>query len=177
MADRIESLECFLVQPRWVFLKITTADGLVGWGEPVVEGKGETVAAAVQELSDHLIGADPNRIEDLFQVMYRGSFYRGGPVLMSAISGIDQALWDIKGKRLGVPVYDLIGGAVRERVQAYCWVGGDEPAETADAARRLPLPHQHCALADQAVEHRRAGLSQALQQQSARHHTTCPVGE
>ncbi len=138
MSDRIELLECFLVPPRWVFLKVTTAEGLVGWGEPVVEGKGATVAAAVDELSDQVIGADPNRIEDLFQVMYRGSFYRGGPVLMSAISGIDQALWDIKGKRHGVPVYDLIGGAVRDRVQAYCWVGGEVPSQaSADAQQRM----------------------------------------
>lgn len=135
MPDRIESLECFLVPPRWSFLKITTSDGLVGWGEPVVEGKAETVATAVRELSDHLVGADPDRIEDLFQVMYRGSFYRGGPILMSAISGIDQALWDIKGKRLGVPVYDLIGGAVRDRIHAYCWVGGDLASQGAEAAR------------------------------------------
>jgi galactonate dehydratase len=136
MADRIVSLECFAVAPRWVFLKITTADGLTGWGEPVVEGKALTVMQAVDEFSDALIGHDPDRIEDIFQMLYRGSFYRGGPVLMSAISGIDQALWDIKGKRLGVPVYELFGGAVRDRMQAYSWVGGDQPEETAAAAKR-----------------------------------------
>lgn len=136
MADRIATIECFPVPPRWVFLKMTTAEGLTGWGEPVVEGKAHTVMQAVQEFSDALIGHDPNRIEDVFQMLYRGSFYRGGPVLMSAISGIDQALWDIKGKRHGVPVYELLGGAVRDRIQAYGWVGGDQPSETAAAARK-----------------------------------------
>jgi galactonate dehydratase len=136
MADRIVSMECFVVAPRWAFLKITTADGLTGWGEPVVEGKAHTVIQAVQEFSDALVGHDPDRIEDIFQMLYRGSFYRGGPVLMSAISGIDQALWDIKGKRVGLPVYELLGGAVRDRIQAYSWVGGDEPAETAVAAKK-----------------------------------------
>jgi galactonate dehydratase len=136
MNDKIVSLECFAVPPRWVFLKIVTAEGLVGWGEPVVEGMAHTVIKAVEELSKVLIGKDPNRIEDIFQQLYRGRFYRGGPILMSAISGIDQALWDIKGKRLGVPVYELFGGSVRDSIRAYSWVGGDEPADTAEAARK-----------------------------------------
>ena len=89
---KIRSLETFLIAPRWCFLKLTTDDGLVGWGEPVVEGKAATVAAAVEEMADFVIGHDATRIEDLWQVLYRGGFYRGGPVLMSAISGIDQAL-------------------------------------------------------------------------------------
>ncbi len=131
----IRSLETFLVPPRWCFLKITTASGLVGWGEPVVEGKAATVAAAVEEMSDFLIGRDATRIEDLWQVLYRGGFYRGGPVLMSAISGIDQALWDIKGKALGVPVYDLLGGAVREKIRVYAWIGGDRPDQVAAEAK------------------------------------------
>src|SRR3954471_6723002 len=131
---KIRSLETFLVAPRWCFLKITTECGVVGWGEPVVEGKAATVAAAVEEMSDFLIGKDARRIEDLWQVLDRGGFYRGGPVLMSAISGIDQALWDIKGKALGVPVYDLLGGAVREKIRVYAWIGGDRPAEVASEA-------------------------------------------
>lgn len=133
--DVIEQLDLFRVPPRWLFLKITTRDGLVGWGEPIVEGRAESVEATVRTMEEYLLGQDPGRIEDIFQVLYRGGFYRGGPVLMSAISGIDQALWDIKGKRLGVPVYDLLGGAVRDRMRSYCWVGGDEPEQAADAAR------------------------------------------
>ncbi len=132
---QIRSLETFLIPPRWCFLKITTDSGLAGWGEPVVEGKAATVAAAVEEMSDFLIGRDATRIEDLWQVLYRGGFYRGGPVLMSAISGIDQALWDIRGKALGVPVYDLLGGAVREKIRVYAWIGGDRPDDVATEAK------------------------------------------
>lgn len=126
-ALKIEKVELFKVPPRWLFLKITTKSGIIGWGEPVVEGKADTVAACVKELEQYLIGRNANEIEDIWQILYRGSFYRGGPVLMSAISGIDQALWDIKGKFLNVPVYELLGGAVREKMKMYCWVGGDNP--------------------------------------------------
>jgi len=132
---KIRSLELFKVPPRWLFLKITTDDGLVGWGEPVVEGRADTVKAAVEELSEYLIGREAGAIEDLWQTLYRGGFYRGGPILTSAISGIEQALWDIKGKRLGVPVYELLGGRVRDRMRVYAWIGGDRPADTALAAR------------------------------------------
>ena len=132
---KIRSLETFLIAPRWCFLKLTTDDGLVGWGEPVVEGKAATVAAAVEEMADFVIGHDATRIEDLWQVLYRGGFYRGGPVLMSAISGIDQALWDIKGKALGAPVYDLLGGAVRDKIRVYAWIGGDRPGDVAAEAK------------------------------------------
>ncbi len=131
----IRSLELFLVPPRWLFLKVTTEDGLAGWGEPVVEGRADTVRAAVEEMGDTLIGHDANRIEDIWQMLYRGGFYRGGPVLTSAISGIDQALWDIKGRRLGVPIHDLLGGAVRDQVRVYAWIGGDDPAEAAASAK------------------------------------------
>ncbi|NLC32907.1 MAG: D-galactonate dehydratase, partial [Clostridiales bacterium] len=98
---KITGMELFKVPPRWLFLKITTDEGIDGWGEPVIEGRADTVRAAVNEFRDTLIGKDPSRIEDLWQVMYRGGFYRGGPEVMSAIAGIDQALWDIKGKALG----------------------------------------------------------------------------
>lgn len=131
---KIRSLELFKVPPRWLFLKVTTDDGLIGWGKPVVEGRADTVRAAVEELSDYLIGKEAGNIEDLWQVLYRGGFYRGGPILTSAISGIEQALWDIKGKRLGVPVYELIGGKVRDKVRVYGWIGGDRPSDTASAA-------------------------------------------
>jgi galactonate dehydratase len=131
---RITSLTTYAVPPRWLFLKVETDEGVTGWGEPVVEGRAATVAAAVEELSDYLVGQDPRQVEDLWQVMYRGGFYRGGPILMSAIAGIDQALWDIKGRALGVPVAELLGGRVRDRIRVYTWIGGDRPAETAAAA-------------------------------------------
>jgi galactonate dehydratase len=132
---KINNLELFKVPPRWLFLKITTDEGLAGWGEPVVEGRADTVAAAVSELECYLQGRDPDQIEDIWQVMYRGGFYRGGPVLMSAIAGIDQALWDLKGKRYGLSVHQMLGGKVRDRMQVYSWVGGDQPAEVASAAK------------------------------------------
>lgn len=131
---KIVSLETFPVAPRWLFLAIRTDEGIVGWGEPIVEGRTETVAAAVGELADYLVGQDPFRIEDHWQTMTRGGFYRGGPVLSSAVAGIDQALWDIKGKALGVPVHELLGGPVREYMRIYAWVGGDDPSSVADAA-------------------------------------------
>lgn len=131
---KIRSMELFEVEPRWLFLKVTSDDGLTGWGEPIVEGRAATVKACVEELSDYLIGKEAGNIEDLWQVMYRGGFYRGGPILTSAMSGIEQALWDMKGKRFGVPVYELLGGAVRDKMRVYAWIGGDKPAETAAAA-------------------------------------------
>ena len=132
---RITSLTTYLVPPRWLFLKVETDAGVVGWGEPVVEGRAAAVAATVTELSDYLLGTDPRRVEDIWTVLYRGGFYRGGSILMSALAGIDQALWDIKGKHLGVPVHELLGGRVRDRIRVYSWIGGDRPTETAAAAR------------------------------------------
>ncbi|PJI96143.1 galactonate dehydratase [Acidovorax sp. 69] len=132
---KITRLTTFLVPPRWCFLKIETDEGIVGWGEPVLEGRAHTVAAAVEELGDYLIGKDPRHIEDHWTVLYRGGFYRGGGVHMSALAGIDQALWDIKGKALGVSVSELLGGSVRDRIRVYSWIGGDRPSETADAAK------------------------------------------
>lgn len=132
----IERIELFKVPPRWLFVKITTSSGIAGWGEPVVEGKADTVKAAVEEMASYLIGKDARQIEDIWQVLYRGGFYRGGPVLMSAISGIDQALWDIKGKALGVPVYELLGGAVRDKMKIYGWIGGDKPSHVMEAAQK-----------------------------------------
>ena len=131
---QITSLELFKVAPRWLFLKMMTDDGVCGWGEPVIEGRADTVEAAVKELSSYLIGRDPFQIEDIVQTLYRGGFYRGGPILSSAISGIEQCLWDIKGKALNVPVYELLGGSVRDKIQVYCWIGGDRPDDTAAAA-------------------------------------------
>jgi galactonate dehydratase len=133
---RIDRVETFLVAPRWLFLKISTDDGVEGWGEPVIEGRAQTVAAAVDELSDYLIGSDPLRIEDTWQVLTKGGFYRGGAILASAVAGVDQALWDIAGKVRGVPVYDLLGGPVRDLVRIYGWIGGDRPDEVADQAQQ-----------------------------------------
>ena len=134
---RITDYELFEVPPRWLFLRLETDDGTVGWGEPVVEGRAHSVRAAVEELLDnYLLGEDPAPIEDHWQTMYRGGFYRGGPILMSAIAGIDQALWDIKGKQFGAPVHELLGGAARDRVRVYQWIGGDRPSEVADEARQ-----------------------------------------
>jgi galactonate dehydratase len=132
---KITGYELFIVPPRWLFLKIETDEGIVGWGEPVIEGKAATVKAAVEEFMTYLIGKDPLRIEDHWNVMYRGGFYRGGAILMSAIAGIDQALWDIKGKYFNAPVYQLLGGACRDSIKVYSWIGGDRPSDTARAAK------------------------------------------
>jgi len=132
----ITDYELFQVPPRWLFLRLETDEGTVGWGEPVVEGRAHTVEAAVEEiLETYLLGEDPDRIEDHWQTMYRGGFYRGGPVLMSAIAGIDQALWDIKGKRYDLPVHELLGGRARDRIRVYQWIGGDRPSDVAAEAR------------------------------------------
>lgn len=128
----IERVETFLVAPRWLFCRVETSDGVVGWGEPVVEGRAEVVRTAVETLSEYLIGQDPLRIEHHWQILTKGGFYRGGPVLSSAVAGIDQALWDIAGQIYGAPVHALLGGRVRDRVRVYAWVGGDEPAEVRD---------------------------------------------
>ncbi|MEI8411528.1 MULTISPECIES: galactonate dehydratase [unclassified Kribbella] len=129
---KIERIETFLVPPRWLFCRIETSDGVVGWGEPVVEGRAEVVRTAIETLSEYLIGQDPLQIERHWQVLSKGGFYRGGPVLSSAVAGLDHALWDIAGKVYGAPVASLLGGRVRDRVRVYAWVGGDEPAAVAD---------------------------------------------
>lgn len=132
---KIRSIELFKVPPRWLFLKMTTESGLVGWGEPVVEGRADTVAACIREMSEALIGKSAEEIEDTFQMLYRTGFYRGGPVLTSALSGIEQAMWDIKGKAHGMSVYQMLGGKCRDRIQVYRWIGGDHPRDTAVAAK------------------------------------------
>ena len=134
---KITALKTFLVPPRWLFLKVETDEGITGWGEPVLEGHAETLAAKVAELADVVIGLDPRRIEDIWQMIYRNGCYRGGPVLMSALSGIDMALWDIKGRALGVPVHQLLGGPVRDRIRSYCWIGGDRPANLIEGAMAM----------------------------------------
>jgi galactonate dehydratase len=134
---KITRLSTFVVPPRWLFLKIETDEGVTGWGEPIVEGRAETVAACVAELADYLVGKDPGAIEDHWTVLYRGGFYRGGAIHMSALAGIDQALWDIKGKALNRPVHVLLGGPVRQKMRVYSWIGGDRPADIVAGAKEV----------------------------------------
>jgi galactonate dehydratase len=116
---KITKLETFLVKPRWLFLKIHTDEGLIGLGEPILEGRALTCARGVEELAPYLIGKDPRRVIYHWQAMYRHAFYRGGPLLTSVLSGVEQALWDLAGKSLGVPVYQMLGGPTRDRIRVY----------------------------------------------------------
>src|SRR5262249_46570024 len=138
-ALKITKLETFLVKPRWLFLKVHTDAGIVGLGGPILEGRAKTVAEAVQEIAPYLIGKDPRQVVHHWQAIYRHAFYRGGPILTSALSGIDVALWDIKGKALGVPVYELLGGPTRRRVRVYAHPNPPEKAKEA-AARGFTAP-------------------------------------
>ncbi len=132
---KIGRIETFYVAPRWLFVRVESGDGAVGWGEASLEGHAEAVDGAFEALRDRFVGADPFRIEHIWQVAYRGGFYRGGPVLMSALAGLEQALWDLKGRAVGLPVWEMLGGRVRDRIRAYAWIGGDRPNEIADAAK------------------------------------------
>ena len=132
---KITRLETCFIKPRWMILKVYTDEGIVGLGEPTLEGREQSVAAAIQEMGRFLIGQDPRRIEHIWQAIYRGQFYRGGPILCSALSGIEHALWDITGKWLGQPVYQLLGGAVRDSIPMYAWLDGETPDELAASAR------------------------------------------
>jgi galactonate dehydratase len=120
---RITRLETIKVKPRFLFLKIHTDEGMTGLGEPVVEGRADTVAEAVKEIAPYLVGKDPRRVIHHWLAIYRHAFYRGGPILTSALSGVEQAMWDIKGKALGVPVYELLGGPTRQRIRVYKHAG------------------------------------------------------
>lgn len=131
---KITKVNTYYVRPRWGFVEIITDDGFTGWGEAVLEGHCRAVLNCVEEMKDYLIGANPANIEDIWNTIYRAGFYRGGGVLMSAISGIDQALWDIKGKYYNAPVYDLMGGACRTKMKVYSWIGGDRPSDVGAAA-------------------------------------------
>ena len=131
---KISRIETFYVAPRWLFVRVEASDGAVGWGEASLEGHAEAVDGAMESLRDRFLGHDPFAIEDIWQIAYRGGFYRGGPVLMSALSGLDQALWDLKGKALGLAAWEMLGGKLRDRVRAYAWIGGDRPDDIAEAA-------------------------------------------
>lgn len=132
---KIARIETFHVPPRWVFVRVEASDGTVGWGEASLEGHAEAVTGVFDAFRDRFLGADPRRIEDIWQVGYRGGFYRGGPVLMSALAGLDQALWDLKGRHYNMPAWEMMGGKVRDSIRAYAWIGGDRPDDIAAAAR------------------------------------------
>ena len=136
---RITGLETSLVKPRWLFLKMHTDEGLVGLGEPMLEGRALTVAQAVAELEPYLVGKDPTQVMHHWQAMYKHAFYRGGPILTSALSGVEHALWDLTGKALGVPVYKLMGGPLRHRIKVYGRCGGNTPEEAEASAREQAM--------------------------------------
>ena len=131
---KITAVNTYFVRPRWGFVEIVTDAGVVGWGEAVLEGHAAAVLACVNEMKDYLLGNDPADLEGLWSTMYRAGFYRGGGVMMSAISGMDQALWDIKGKVFDAPVWQLMGGKCRDRMRVYSWIGGDRPSDVGRAA-------------------------------------------
>ncbi|TDT63611.1 galactonate dehydratase [Fonticella tunisiensis] len=130
---KVTSLELYKVKPRWIFLKMNTDEGICGWGELISGTKTETVVAGAREVGEYLIGNDPMQIEDIWQVLYR-SFFRGGPIHMTILSGIEMALWDIKGKYYNMPVYEFLGGRARDNIKVYSWIGGDRPADVANEA-------------------------------------------
>ncbi|MGD1822919.1 MAG: galactonate dehydratase [Pleomorphochaeta sp.] len=132
---KIIKINTYFVRPRWGFVEIITDSNISGWGEAVLEGHAKSVLSCVNEMSEYLIGKNPSNIEDIFNILYRGGFYRGGGVMMSAISGIDQALWDIKGKIFNAPIYELMGGKCRDKIKVYSWIGGDRPNDTGNAAK------------------------------------------
>jgi galactonate dehydratase len=132
---KIARIETFYVPPRWLFVRVEAQDGSFGWGEASLEGHAEAVSGVFEAFRDRFLGHDPRRIEDVWQVAYRGGFYRGGPVLMSALAGLDQALWDLKGRHYGLPAWEMLGGLVRDKIRAYAWIGGDRPHDIAEAAR------------------------------------------
>ncbi|HAA74863.1 TPA: galactonate dehydratase [Candidatus Latescibacteria bacterium] len=131
----ITKLETFLVKPRYLFLKMHTDEGLVGLGEPILEGRALTCKQAVAELEPYLVGKDPRRVVHHWQAMYRHAFYRGGPLLTSALSGVEHALWDLAGKAAGMPVYEMLGGPTRDRIKMYKGTRGDSPESAAEAVK------------------------------------------
>lgn len=131
----IAAVDTFTVPPRWILVRVTTADGATGWGEAIIPKRAAAVVGAITDLAGNVIGRDARRIEDLWQRMYRGGFFRGGPVLASATAAIEQALWDLKGHAAGLPVHDFLGGTVRDRIRSYAWIGGDKPSDVVAGAR------------------------------------------
>ncbi|HLI38798.1 MAG TPA: galactonate dehydratase [Streptosporangiaceae bacterium] len=132
---RITAITAHRVAPRWIFAEVRTDDGLTGWGEAIVPKRAAAVTGAISDLARNVTGEDAGRIEDLWQRMRRGGFFRDGPVLATAAAAIEQALWDIKGRRYGLPVHEFLGGAVRDSVRVYAWAGGDRPADVVGQVR------------------------------------------
>lgn len=133
---RIASIETIRVPPRWIFVRVRTDDGLVGWGESIIPKRAHAVVGAIEDMAANLVGVEASRIEDIAQRLRRGAFFRHGPVLATAAAGIEQALWDIKGQRAGMPVHEFLGGMVRRHVRAYAWIGGDSPNDVVEHARK-----------------------------------------
>ena len=132
---KISKITVYKVKPRWIFVKISTDEGIEGWGEMISGTKTETVVAGAYDIGNRfLVGQNPFAIERLFQEMHR-SFFRGGPINGTIVSGLEMALWDIKGKALNVPVYELLGGAARDKIKVYSWIGGDRPSEVVEQAQ------------------------------------------
>ncbi|MEN0659182.1 galactonate dehydratase [Caldifermentibacillus hisashii] len=131
---KISSVQVYEVKPRWIFIKISTDEGIEGWGEMVSGTKTRTVVAGAYEMADRIIGRNPLEIEKIWQELFR-VFFRGGPINMTIISGIEMALWDIKGKYYNAPIYELLGGSARERIKVYSWIGGDRPADVVKDAQ------------------------------------------
>lgn len=132
---KISKITVYKVKPRWIFVKLSTDEGIDGWGEMISGTKTETVVAGAYEVGERfLLGQNPFEIERLFQEMHR-SFFRGGPIHGTIVSGLEMALWDIKGKALSVPIYELLGGAARDRIKVYSWIGGDRPDNVAEQAQ------------------------------------------
>nr|WP_321293177.1 galactonate dehydratase [uncultured Trichococcus sp.] len=130
---KITEIKVYKVKPRWIFIKISTDEGIDGWGEMISGTKTETVVAGAYEMGNRIIGRNPLEIERIWQELHR-SFFRGGPINGTIVSGIEMALWDIKGKYYNAPVYELLGGAVRDNIMVYSWIGGDRPDEVVESA-------------------------------------------
>lgn len=131
---KITEIKVYKVKPRWIFIKISTDEGIDGWGEMISGTKTETVVAGAYEMGNRIIGRNPLEIERIWQELHR-SFFRGGPINGTIVSGIEMALWDIKGKYYNAPVYELLGGAVRDNIMVYSWIGGDRPDEVVENAQ------------------------------------------
>ena len=130
--DKIPDSYGVMATRNYVYVKVETDEGIVGWGDATCGPL--TVASMVEEFGELMVGKDPSRIEEHWQTLYHHFFVRGGPIQLSAISGIEMALWDIKGKALGVPVYELLGGMMRDRIWAYGRWDGHTPEEAAEHA-------------------------------------------
>ena len=130
---KITNITVYQVKPRWIFVKLSTDEGIEGWGEMISGTKTETVVAGAKEMGEYLIGRDPFEIERLWQELYK-SFFRGGPINGTVVSGLEMALWDIQVKYYQMPVYEFLGGRARDRIKLYSWVGGDRPSDVAQQA-------------------------------------------